>query len=706
MSKYNKTVLTNAGIELAKKVNTGQAKFSITKAATSSENLSDKSIAELQNMTELPSIMQYGVITDVEDTALDKDTVIGMDLKFNNKELAHGYSVNAIGLYAKEDGGSEFLYAIATAVDPEHMPDFNDKAMFQFNVTMYVVVGQSSSVTINVTEEGVATKKYVDDELEKKVDKTTYDKDKKQLEDGIKEAGKVESVNLIKPDPISKDVSLTSENIPHYNSSVKQTLDSLNNTKAEKVNGAAVDDNKNIFVPVFAPNLLKGTSKVLHPIAANDDTQICTLQTTPGKYSVAVNIDYSKFSSGTAGAQLHIAAGSDGAADSNLIVAGSQGRVIATIEIKEVSYVTISIHSSSAYVGAWSCLKASCWQNASTPPDMTWLPNPDDKVDSKDFKVGGTNLFVKSTLQHGWLDHTAQGGIQDSTSDWHTDYIRSAYRTPFILSFSHPSDYIKSNQSNVQIDFYDENKNWIDKVNTGADWTADTDVIARKFDASKAYWLRVSVNYGSEAEKDSSKTKLEYGTVVTDWSPAPEDMTSSKDFNSFKQDTQKALNGKADGQVDGHTVYELLNNFIKLWGGDAQRMPEINGKSQHFFDQVEWIGRALTNSGFFANGNDAYTFPIRKDDGSYSNEQLATALKMISEYAYSNKAYADNAAGKAKNDAETYANVALTAPKQDISNLKGRVTTLENREYTHDSGTDAAALTYSKTHPSVIVFGD
>ncbi|MDF7668518.1 hypothetical protein [Lactobacillus sp. ESL0703] len=158
MSKYNKTVLTNAGIDLAKKVNAGQTKFSITKAATSSENLSDKSIADLQNMTELPSIMQYGEISDVEDSAQDKDTVIGMDLEFTNKELAHGYSVNTIGLYAKEDGGNEFLYAIATAVDAEHMPDFNNKAMFQFNITIYVVVGRSSNVTINVTEEDVTTK--------------------------------------------------------------------------------------------------------------------------------------------------------------------------------------------------------------------------------------------------------------------------------------------------------------------------------------------------------------------------------------------------------------------------------------------------------------------------------------------------------------------------------------------------------------------
>ncbi|MDF7668517.1 hypothetical protein [Lactobacillus sp. ESL0703] len=100
----------------------------------------------------------------------------------------------------------------------------------------------------------------------------------------------------------------------------------------------------------------------------------------------------------------------------------------------------------------------------------------------------------------------------------------------------------------------------------------------------------------------------------------------------------------------------LLHDFVSLWGGDAEREPIINGNSTHFFDQVELVGRVLTASGFFAIDSNNYTFPIRKNDGSYSNEQLATALKLISEYTYSNKAYADMAADKAKNDAETYAN--------------------------------------------------
>ena len=71
MSKYNKTVLTNAGLDLAIKAARGKAKFTITKTAASANNLADKKIEELQKLTELPNIVQYGQIVDVADSTQD-----------------------------------------------------------------------------------------------------------------------------------------------------------------------------------------------------------------------------------------------------------------------------------------------------------------------------------------------------------------------------------------------------------------------------------------------------------------------------------------------------------------------------------------------------------------------------------------------------------------------------------------------------------
>ncbi|RMC49615.1 hypothetical protein [Lactobacillus sp. ESL0228] len=164
MSKYNKTILTNAGLDLAARASSGKAKFTITRAATSTEKLADKSISELQKLTTLPSLMQYGEINNVADSAQDKNIVIGTELIFNNKDLTTSYNVNTIGLFAKEDGSDkEILYALTTAVEPETMPDFKDKVLFKFNMTMFVVVGQTDNVSVNVTDNGVVTQQQLSD---------------------------------------------------------------------------------------------------------------------------------------------------------------------------------------------------------------------------------------------------------------------------------------------------------------------------------------------------------------------------------------------------------------------------------------------------------------------------------------------------------------------------------------------------------------
>ena len=168
MSKYNKTILTNAGLDLAAKANSGKAKFTITRAATSTEKLVSKSISELQKLTTLPSLMQYGEINNVADSAQDKSIVIGTELVFNNKDLTTSYNVNTIGLFAKEDGSNkEILYALTTAAEPETMPDFKDKVLFKFNMTMFVVVGQTDNVSVNVTDNGVVTQQQLSDVIAK-----------------------------------------------------------------------------------------------------------------------------------------------------------------------------------------------------------------------------------------------------------------------------------------------------------------------------------------------------------------------------------------------------------------------------------------------------------------------------------------------------------------------------------------------------------
>lgn len=166
MSKYNKVILTDAGLELASKAAKGKAKFTITKTAATAEKLADKSEKELQQLTELPNIEQYGEIKDVADTAHKGGVVIGVGLHFDNKDITKGYDLNTIGVYAREEGSDhELLYAITTAIEPETLPDYQNEVLFDFNITMYVVVGRSDNVTVTVSEEGLVTDKIFEEKI-------------------------------------------------------------------------------------------------------------------------------------------------------------------------------------------------------------------------------------------------------------------------------------------------------------------------------------------------------------------------------------------------------------------------------------------------------------------------------------------------------------------------------------------------------------
>lgn len=152
MSQYNKTVLTNAGLALAKRANAGQAKFEITRAVTSADDWSNKTIQDLEEVTAIPNIMQQGTIRDTEEVE-SNNSVIGVSLCFANKDLSAGYQIRIIGLYVKEEGQeNDFLYAVTTAVTPEYMPDFNDKVLYRFNTQMYLVIGKAQAVNVVIND--------------------------------------------------------------------------------------------------------------------------------------------------------------------------------------------------------------------------------------------------------------------------------------------------------------------------------------------------------------------------------------------------------------------------------------------------------------------------------------------------------------------------------------------------------------------------
>lgn len=180
MSEYNKTILTNEGIDLARRANKGTATFSLTRGVSSTDNLSGKTVEELQNLTKLPSIQQSVKLSDVGDTSDNSDTVLGVRMTFDNQNLKTGYNVHTVGIYAKEPNKNEILYGIATAKTPEYIPDFGEQTLFKFDFLMYLVIGRTDKVTVEVSPDDVYRKKEVYSKFE--VDTAVAKLDKKDAE--------------------------------------------------------------------------------------------------------------------------------------------------------------------------------------------------------------------------------------------------------------------------------------------------------------------------------------------------------------------------------------------------------------------------------------------------------------------------------------------------------------------------------------------
>lgn len=221
MSQYNKTVLTHAGLELAKRANAGQAKFGITRAVTSADDWSHKTVQDLEEVTIIPNIMQQGAIMDTDEVE-SNNSVIGVSLCFTNKNLSTGYQIRIIGLYVKEEGQeNDFLYAVTTAITPEYMPSFADKVLYRFNTQMYLVIGNAQSVNVVINDGTAVTHGQLDKykvevtENLKKLE-NTHKEDMSHVAKSASINGGAEilpdstgKLNLVVPDPdLSKYVSL------------------------------------------------------------------------------------------------------------------------------------------------------------------------------------------------------------------------------------------------------------------------------------------------------------------------------------------------------------------------------------------------------------------------------------------------------------------------------------------------------------------
>lgn len=144
-------IITNKGQALMAKLMQGTGTCDFTNIRLSSQVYSD---AQIPGLTSLANVKQTAPVT--KKTVINS-TSIQIEGAVDNTQLATGYNIQTIGIYATDPDDGEILYAAARAITAGYMPPYNgitvSGGVFKFVIT----VGASSQVTLTVDPAGYAS---------------------------------------------------------------------------------------------------------------------------------------------------------------------------------------------------------------------------------------------------------------------------------------------------------------------------------------------------------------------------------------------------------------------------------------------------------------------------------------------------------------------------------------------------------------------
>lgn len=165
--------------------------------------------------------------------------------------------------------------------------------------------------------------------------------------------------------------------------------------------------------------------------------------------------------------------------------------------------------------------------------------------------VGGTNLLAKSKMTNGYVDaYTGADGTNTTHLRFKTPEVLGTHRT-VIFSTANPSAGL-----NVY-PFVDTTYKGRIILTQGVPYTFNSDVTSFKVEVGH-------VTGGDIENIENYKMQLEYGTIPTDWSPAPEDIASAAALSSL--DTKVTdIDGVVSSQANQLTSLSAKLNERKMY---------------------------------------------------------------------------------------------------------------------------------------------
>lgn len=152
MGVYNKTIITNAGINAIAQAIAESQTLAFKTAKTSSYAIPDGT--NIRAMTSLRDIVQS---VELPTPSVYNSNTVQVYARFSNTNIATEYYINTIGVYASLAGGAEFLFAVLTAITPDRQPVFDENSPTAFIYNILMQISEAESITFAVNDTGTAT---------------------------------------------------------------------------------------------------------------------------------------------------------------------------------------------------------------------------------------------------------------------------------------------------------------------------------------------------------------------------------------------------------------------------------------------------------------------------------------------------------------------------------------------------------------------
>ena len=147
MAKFNSLKLTNDGLDLQSKAQTGTA-LEFTRVAAGDGELPDGT-----DLIDLTALINEKESLDITSISVDEDGNAKVRTTISNQGLDNGFYIREIGLFANDPDKGEILYCIANAGDlADFLPSGTGSDIVESTLDLITVVGNAENVVAQIDE--------------------------------------------------------------------------------------------------------------------------------------------------------------------------------------------------------------------------------------------------------------------------------------------------------------------------------------------------------------------------------------------------------------------------------------------------------------------------------------------------------------------------------------------------------------------------